>query len=229
MGFAGGVDFSFSYIWGIDGLPFSTRNTLIPVDAFGTVDIKTELGFMRQHIAGADLATSLFGIGLWAEAAMFIPAEDVVMTTDLSALYPMSPDPVTQDLILIEKHQPYLKFIIGGDYFFADGSYLNVQFMHGFLHERGQGTLNDYLFIRYEKSFLNEKLKIAPIGGGFIVSDWSDIKNNYALVFMPEVSFMATDNATLTLSAVIFKGAGTNLFANLEDYNMVMLKGAYSF
>lgn len=223
------VDFSLSYVWGYDGLPFVTRNTIIPVDLLGGVNIKSELSFVRTHTIGADMATSIAGIGFWAEAAAYIPENDVVMTTDLSALYPSSPVPVTQDSVLLQKSKPYVKFIVGGDYNFKDGSYLNFQFMHGFVHERGNENLNDYFFLRYEKKFFDEKLKIAPIGGGFIVTNWEKINNNYALVYMPEVSYKATENAEITISSVIFAGKGDNLFASMNDYNMFMFKLKYNF
>jgi hypothetical protein len=223
------VDFSLSYVWGYDGLPFVTRNTIIPVDLLGGVNIKSELSFVRTHTIGADMATSIAGIGFWAEAAAYIPENDVVMTTDLSALYPLSPVPVTQDSVLLQKSKPYVKFIVGGDYNFKDGSYLNFQFMHGFVHERGNENLNDYFFLRYEKKFFDEKLKIAPIGGGFIVTNWAKINNNYALVYMPEVSYKATENAEITISSVIFAGKGDNLFASMNDYNMFMFKLKYNF
>ena len=97
------------------------------------------------------------------------------------------------------------------------------------MNERGNDALNDYFFLRLEKKYFDDNLKIAPIGGGFIVTDWEDIENNYALVYVPEISYMATDNAEITLSAAIFDGKGDNLFANLKDYNMMMFKLKYSF
>jgi hypothetical protein len=223
------VDFSLSYLWGYDGLPFVTRNTITPVDFFGGVNIKSQLSFARTHIIGADMATSIAGIGFWAEAAAYIPENDMVMTTDLSALYPLSPVPVTHDSVLLQKAKPYTKFIVGGDYNFKDGSYLNFQYMHGFVHERGNENLNDYFFLRYEKKFFDEKLKIAPIGGAFIVTNWGKIDSNYALVYMPEIAYKATDNAEITISTVIFAGKGDNLFASMNDYNMFMFKLKYNF
>ena len=228
-GFAKGVDFSASYVWGYDGLPLSTKNTFIPVDATGGININSQLSFARTHIIGADLATSIAGIGFWAEAAAFIPEKDMIMTNDLSAFYPMSPEPVTQDSLILDKTKPYIKFVVGGDYNFSDGSYLNLQYMHGFVHERGAENLNDYFFLRFEKKFFNEKLKVAPIGGGFIVTDWNNLKDNYALVYMPEIAYKPTINSEITLSTVIFGGKGDNLFANLKDYNMLMFKMKYSF
>ncbi|MBN1119377.1 MAG: hypothetical protein JXA77_19355 [Bacteroidales bacterium] len=228
-GFARGVDFSVSYVWGYDGLPFATRNTLTPVDAMGGTNINSQLSFARTHIIGADLATSIAGIGFWSEAAAFLPESDVIMTNDLTAFYPMSPIPVTQDSLILDKTKPYIKFVVGGDYNFSDGSYLNFQYMHGFIHERGAENLNDYFFLQYEKKFFNEKLKVAPLAGGFIVNEWSNVKDNYALVYMPEIAYKATVNSEITLSTVIFDGKGDNLFANLKDYNMCVLKVKYSF
>lgn len=227
-GFAQGVDFSLSYVWGYDGLPYSAKNILTPVDLTGGTSIHSQLSFIRTHIIGADIATSIAGIGVWAEASAFMPEKNIVMTNDLSAFYPMSPVPVTHDSLLLEKNKPYLKFVVGADYNFSDGSYVNLQYLHGFIHERGNDNLNDYFFLRYEKTFLNNKLKIAPIGGGFIVTDWENIQDNYALVYMPEIAYKATDNAEITISTVMFDGKGDNLFADLKDYDIVMFKLKYS-
>ena len=228
-GFIKGVDFSVSYVRGIDGLPVSTTNTILPVDTLGGVNIHSELSFARFHIFGADMATSIGGMGFWSELALFVPEKNMVMNTDLSALYPLSPVPVIQKSEILDKAKPYLKFIIGGDYFFADGSYFNMQYMHGFIHEKGNENLNDYFFLRYEKKFFNEKLNVAPIGGGFIVSDWNDIKNNYTLIYMPEITYQATANTEITLSSVFFEGKGDNIFTSLKDFNMFMFKMKYSF
>lgn len=228
-GFAKGIDFSLSYIWGRDGLPINTRNTFSPADTPGGVKINSQLSFARTHIIGADLATSIAGIGVWAEAAAFLPEKNVIMTTDLSALYPASPVPVTQDSVLLEKNKPYVKFVVGGDYFFGDGSYLNMQYLHGFIHERGADELNDYFFLRYEKNFFNDKLKVIPIGGGFIVTDWNDIENNYAIVYIPEIAYKASPNTEISLACAIFNGKVQNLFAGLNDYDMLTFKLKYSF
>ena len=227
-GFTTGFDFSFSYVWGRDGMPISTYNTFTPVDAMGGISINSKLSFYRTHIFGIDMAGSIGGVGVWAEAAAFLPKNEVMMTNNLSALYPMSPVPVTQDTTVLEK-KIYTKFILGADYNFANGAYLNFQFMHGFINERGKDALNDYFFVRLEKKFFEDKLKIAPVGGGFIVSDWSDVGNNYALIYIPEISYMATDNAEITLSAALFNGKGDNMFASMKDYNMLMFKLKYSF
>ncbi|RLC24137.1 MAG: hypothetical protein DRH21_05965 [Deltaproteobacteria bacterium] len=227
-GFAAGLDFSLSYVWGRDGLPISTYNTFAPVDTTGGISINSDLSFYRTHVFGADLAGSIRGVGVWAEAAAFLPENEVVMTNDFSAFYPDSPVPVTQDSVVL-KNEVYTKFVIGADYNFANGTYLNIQYLHGFVNERGRDALNDYFFVRLERKFFEDRLKIAPLSGGFIVSDWKDIENNYTFIYIPEISYMATDNAEITLSAALFDGKGDNVFANFIDYNMMMFKLKYSF
>ncbi len=227
-GFAAGFDFSLSYVWGRDGMPIGTYNTFTPVDTMGGISINSRLSFYRTHIFGTDMAGSIGGVGVWAEAAAFLPENEVVMTNDLSAMHPMSPVPVTQDTTVLDK-KAYVKFVLGADYNFANGAYLNVQYLHGFINERGTDNLNDYFFVQLDKKFFNDKLKIAPLAGGFIVSDWNDVGNNYALVYIPGISYMATDNAEITLSAALFNGKGDNMFASMKDYNMMMFKLKYSF
>ena len=227
-GFAAGFDFSLSYVWGRDGLPISTYNAFAPADSLGGVNINTQLSYYRTHIFGADLAGSIAGVGVWAEAGAFLPENEVVMTNDFSNFFPPGMDPLSQDSVVLNK-EIYTKFVVGADYNFANGTYLNFQYMHGFVNERGRDNLNDYFFVQLEKKFIDDKLKIAPLAGGFIVSDWADVENNFAIIYAPNVSYMATDNVELTISAALFDGKGDNIFANFTDYNMMMFKMKYSF
>ncbi|MDD3701326.1 MAG: DUF1302 family protein [Bacteroidales bacterium] len=228
-GFIKGMDFSLSYAYTYDGLPLAVNNTFTRLDLAGGTKIESELTYARTHVFGADIATTLGGFGIWGEAAVILPQKDIIMHNDLSGYYTGLPFPVTYDTIVMNKKEPYVRFVVGSDYNFPDGSYMNLQYMHGFIHEHGQGNLNDYFFLRYEKSFFREKLKLSPVSGAFIVTDWNALKSNYTVVYMPEVSFMATPNTELRLSAVLSDGQGDNLFARLKDFNMLIFKIAYSF
>ncbi len=227
-GFVAGFDFSLSYLSGIDGIPVSTYNTFTPVDAMGGISINSHLSFYRNQIIGADLAGSIMGVGVWAEAATFLPEDDIVMTSDLSALYAMPAGTIVQDSIILKK-DAYTKYVVGADYTLSNGAYINVQYLHGFINERGSDALNDYFFVRVEKSFFDAKLKLSPINGGYIVSDWDDVENNHTLIYIPEITYMATDNAEISLTAGLFDGTGSNAFASFNDYDMLMFKFKYSF
>jgi hypothetical protein len=223
-GFVSGVDFSLSYIWGYDGLPFNTRNTIALNESTGALRVDSELSFLRTHIAGVDLSTSILGVGLWAEAAIHFPHKDLVMTMDLRALgLPV------QENVILSASKPYVKFVAGGDYHFVDGSYLNIQYLRGFIHERGGDELNDYVFMRFEKKLLNDKLTVAPLNGGFAVMDWSAVRDNSALVYMPEITWSINPNTDLGISSVIIHGKGDSMFARLKELDMLVFKMSYSF
>ncbi|NPA37683.1 MAG: hypothetical protein GXO47_12635 [Chlorobi bacterium] len=227
-GFAAGIDLSLSYVWGRDGFPTPSYNTISPGDNPGGLNLDIQSTYFRQSIFGFDMATSIAGVGLWAEAAGFLPEKEQVMTTDMTPMFPGSPVPVTRDSIVLKKEM-FFKYVIGADYNFANGMYLNVQFLHGFVNERGRENLNDYFFIQYEKRFFDDRLKTEPLQGAFIVSDWNNVKDNYALIYSPEISFMATDNAEITISSAIFAGKGNNPFAKFADYDMFLFGFKYSF
>jgi len=223
-GFVSGVDFSVSYAWGYEGIPFNTRNSISPVDFEGGIAVRSEASFLRTHTIGADLSTSIAGIGFWAEGALSIAAEDMVLRTDLSAFsIPL------QEQKLIEKSKPWLKFVVGGDYHFRDGSYINLQYLHGFLHERGAEELNDYFFVRYDMKFFNEKLTVSPVSGAMVIPDWENIGTVYSWMYMPEFSWKVVPDAELGVSALFIDGKGAGMFSQLKDFDMVMIKLRYNF
>ena len=227
-GFLAGFDFSLSYVWGHDGIPLTYYNTLTPLDTNGNVSLKSQLSYTRTHIFGADMAGSIGGLGVWVEAAAFLPNNEVILVNDMTDMNPLSSTGLIKKTTVLKKEM-YLKYVVGADYHFANGTYLNFQYMHGFMTERGNDALNDYFFLKVDKKFFDDKLKITPLAGGFIVTDWEDVENNYTIIYVPQVSYMATDNAEIILSVAIFDGKGKGTFANFIDYDMMMVKFKYSF
>jgi hypothetical protein len=217
-----GYDFSLSYVYGRDDLPLVRKVTFTPTTTRGEVDIESELIYPRLHIAGIDMAGAIANIGVWAEAAVFFP-EEVNMITDLSAL-----GMGTQESIALDD-KPYVRYVVGADYTFKNGIYINGQYLHGFIHERGNGNLNDYFMFGLEKKFFNDKLKIAPITGGIVISDFKDIKNNYALILSPEITYYPVDNAEISLGARWIDGKNTTSFGRVKDKDELYLKLKYSF
>jgi hypothetical protein len=125
--------------------------------------------------------------------------------------------------------EAYVKFVLGMDYTFDSGWFINMQFLHGFLHERGKDNLNDYVVGRIEKSFLNDELTLVPFGIALAVNDWDDIGNNYGFAGLPEISYQPADNVELTLGAVILMGEGDNMFSGIKDNDEVFFKAEVSF
>ena len=224
-GFAFNFDFALNYLWGYDGQPFITDKVLFPYDTIGGIQVDTRLDFSRNHIFGASIAGTIGGFGIWSEVAVTLPDTEIRSRTDLTQVFGT---PIVIDTVLLKK-ESYVKYIIGTDYHLGDGSYFNFQYLHGFFNERGKDNLNDYFFMRFEKPLFNNKLLLSLINGGFVVSEWDDIKNNYALLYLPEIKYTATPNTHIYISSVIFKGKGSSTFSGLDDYNMFMLKVEYSF
>ncbi|HAF06987.1 MAG: hypothetical protein QME48_06475 [bacterium] len=217
-----GYDFSLSYVYGRDDLPLTRKVTFTPTSTPGEVDITSELIYPRMHIAGIDMAGDIAGVGVWAEAAVFFP-EEVKMVTDLSALGMGIQESIALD------DKPYVKYVLGADYTFKNGIYINGQYLHGFVHERGKDNLEDYFMFGLEKKFFNDKLKIIPIVGGIEIKDFKDIENNYAFILSPEIAYFPVDNAELTLGIRLIDGKDTTIFGRLKDKDELYFKVKYSF
>ncbi|MBL7075323.1 hypothetical protein ISS37_08825 [candidate division KSB1 bacterium] len=215
-------DFSLSYFNGRDDLPLATAITINPVDTLGTVDVATELCYPSMKVIGLDMAGAVGKIGVWAEGALFIPEE-----VELATTIPTPLGMATQKSIALDD-EPYLKFVMGGDYTFKNGFYINAQYLHGFIHERGKDQLEDYFAFGVEKKFLNDKLKVVPFGGAIEVADWGDLENNYAFIGAPEIDYYPSDAVELTVGAYLIDGKGS-AFGKVKDNDEVFIKVKFSF
>ena len=216
-------DVSLSYFKGRDDLPLINKVSLNPVDTLGMMDIEAEMIYPKMQVIGADFAGSLGSIGIWGEGALFVP-QKVNMTTILPTPYGIQ----TQQSIALDD-KPYFRYVLGGDYTFKNGLYLNAQFLHGFIHERGENNLNDYIAFRFEKKFFNDKLKVVPFGGAIGINDWSDIKNNYGYVGNPEITYYPEDNIEIVIGGFWIEGKGKNMFSQIKNFDEVYMKAKVTF
>jgi hypothetical protein len=217
----GGYDFSLSYIYGRDYLPLVQKIVFTPTSVPGEVDIHSELIFPGMHIPGIDMAGSIMDIGIWAEAAVFFP-EEIGLSIDLSGL-----GMGIQNSIALAG-DPYVKYVFGADYTFKNGVYINGQYLHGFIHERGEDNLEDYFIFGIEKKFFNEELKIT-VSGGAEIKDFSDFENNYACMFLPEIGYYPIDNTEIKIGIMLIDGKDNTTFGSVEENDEVYLKVNYSF
>jgi hypothetical protein len=211
------LDLSISYVYGRDDIPVINKVTLAAA-AQDEVDINSELIFPRLHIAGIDIAGSISDIGIWAECAVFF-SEDITGVIDLSNL-----GMPNQESIVSDDEKPYTKYVIGADYTFRNGIYINGQYLHGFVHERGRDNLEDYLMFGIEHKSFNDKIKIIPIQGGVEIKDFDNIEDNYALIYSPELNYYPYDNVEVTLGAYIIDGKDTTTFGKVDDLDELFLK-----
>lgn len=214
-------DFSLSYVRGRDYLPMAKKLTLTS-ESPGVLDISSELFYPERQVAGIDMAGAILDVGIWGEAAVFF-SEKVEMVTDMSGLGLGTAESVVLD------DKPYTKYVLGGDYTFTNNIYINGQYVHGLFHERGEDNLHNYFIAALEWKTSDEKIKIIPLCVILEIKDYNDFKNNYALIYPPEITYRPVDNAEITIGARWIDGKGETTFGQLKDNDEVYFKLKYCF
>ncbi|CUT00123.1 DUF1302 family protein [Candidatus Chrysopegis kryptomonas] len=217
-----GFDFSLSYVQGRDDIPilkkvFVSDLTLSSLDSVILI-------FPKMKIVGFDFAGDLGGVGVWGEAGVFFP-EKVVFEY---VLYRLGSESIIYSSDILEEKN-YTRFVLGMDYSFKNGVYLNMQYLHGFLHERGRGNLRNYLVFNVEKKFFDDKLKFNFLSGGIEFKRLSDVRNNYAFIYNPQISYSPIDNFEFSLGGRLIDGKGRTMFGRIKDRDEVYLRVKYSF
>ena len=182
-------------------------------------DVAVRLEYPRLHVASLDLAGELFGLGVWAEAAGFFPAGAALVTDATGAGGARSEEPL----------EPYWKAVIGLDYTFPGGPYLNLQAAHGLFAENRREALNDYLLLALEWKVLRDRLKLGPLGVVLELDDLERPGESWAIALSPELSLHPADGVELALGLHWVEGReGTTLGARRADRELY-LRGRFSF
>jgi hypothetical protein len=244
----GDYDVSVSYAYTRDHLPIIYKKVLTPTAADFmslplTLNVDAYLKYPRQQVVGLDFAGALGQVGVWAEAGLFFP-EKVELSTEYKGAMPtlqqmaMLPPTIQMQLLefgkmvgktdLVLDEKPYAKFVVGADYTFPANIYCNMQYVHGYVHERGD-SLEDYIMGSLDWKVLNEKLTLSPLGVGLEIKDFSHFSDNYAFIAQPKIVWKPVDNAELSLGARIITGANTTQFGRLKDYDEVFGQVRYMF
>ncbi len=222
-GFLMGFDFSLSYAYVIDGLPLPSRATVSFASPAFDLAVETDLVYPRFHMAGADFAGSVLGLGIWGEGGMFIPARKGILYTDLS----LTGMPDTSYTLLEDR--AFFRYLLGTDYTFRNGTYLNIQFVHGFFHERGRGELNDYILFECRRKFAGDRISLSPLSGALVVGSWKHFSEDHVLIWSPTLSYFPNDNTELGLGIRVISGKGDNAFAGLRDRDECFFRLSYQF
>ncbi|MCX7973040.1 MAG: hypothetical protein N3B16_00865 [Candidatus Aminicenantes bacterium] len=218
-----GYDFSFSFVRGRDDLPL-LRDIIVEKSNGLGLNVLARLVYPRLNILGFDLAGAIGGIGLWAEGALFFP-ERVIGET----FYPVPGYGWVKQSRIALDNEAYTKFVFGADYTFPNGIYLNGQFAHGFLHERGASELGDYFLFNLEWRFLRDKLKLVPLAGCIEISEWRQFKDNLALILVPSVEYHPAANAEIVTGLRIISGREGTSFGRIKNRDEIFLRFKYSF
>ncbi|MBF0441132.1 MAG: hypothetical protein HQK54_04445 [Oligoflexales bacterium] len=95
--------------------------------------------------------------------------------------------------------------------------------------QRGKKDLNDYLMMNLEWKVFDEKLKIAPVTLVGEVHDWDHVKDNYAVVWTPYISYYPVDNAEIKIGYHFLDGKDTTVFGKMRNADDAYLQTRYSF
>ncbi|MCK4681306.1 hypothetical protein KAT82_09270, partial [bacterium] len=182
-------------------------------------DVHTTLEYPRQQVVGVDIAGAIADVGVWAESAVFIPAE---------ATYTTVTGPGEASMHLALSDDPYIKYVVGGDYTFRNGLYVNAQYLHGFFTDRGTDGLEDYFLVALERDFLHGDLR-ARLAFAAEVADFGDVANRSAFFGGPELTYYPTDSAEITAGALLLEGDPSTQFGQFSDNDEVYVKVRYSF
>ena len=160
----------------------------------------------------------LFGLGLWAEGALFFPDHTVV--TDTSGV---------GGGVLEDNAEPYFKACAGLDYTFACGPYLNVQYVHGLAFENSRKELQDYLLAAVEWEVLNGRLKLGPMAVAFEVDAPEDLADSWAVVLNPELTIKPFDSAEISAGLRWIQGKDGTTFGLSREESELYIEGTFSF
>ncbi|MDZ7373724.1 MAG: hypothetical protein ONB23_07105 [candidate division KSB1 bacterium] len=219
-----GYDVSASYAYTRDDLPVPAM-TRIEIQPQGPPQVTTTLVYPRQHVVGMDVAGEISEVGLWAEAAAFLPEREVRMRTWLSA-GSAPPRLISEELVL--PREVYVKYVVGADYTWPGGIYWNAQFIHGFYGERGRKDLENYLLVAVERKFRHEVLKIR-LAGLLGTPQVRRARSCHTRIVLPEISLYPSDGVELVLGGYWIAARGPTTLSGFAGNDELFLKVRVSF
>jgi hypothetical protein len=213
-----GWDLALSYIFGRQDFPAPAEITATWVIPPTDVRIEIDNHYPRRHVAGLDLVGELFGLGLWAEGALFFPDCTVVTNTT-----------TVGGGISEEDAEHYFKACAGLDYTFCFGPYINVQYAHGLAFENSRDQLQDYLLAAVEWEVLNGLLKLGPLAVALEVDDPAELADSWGIVVNPEVSIKPFDSAEISAGLRWIQGREGTTFGLNKEESELYIQGTFNF
>jgi hypothetical protein len=216
-----GFDVSLSYVYGRDDIPIVKKVYFQSYLLNPATPDSVILEFPRMKVLGFDLTGEVAGVGVWAEAGIFYPEKVDMEVFEYGYMQPG----VFGRINVLDK-KSYTRFVLGLDYTMSYGLYLNLQYLHGFLHERGRENLKNYFTFSFEKRYMNDKVKFNFLSGGV---EFKRLKGDYAIIYNPQLSFTPVDNFEFSVGGRFIESRGKTTFGKLKDRDEVYVKVKYSF
>lgn len=218
-----GYDFSLSYVHGRDDLPL-VRDVVVEKWSGQDADILVRLIYPRMKILGLDMAGAVGGAGVWAEAAVFLPER-----VKGEVVFPVAGFGLVHQTTIALSNQTYAKWVIGADYTFGCGLYLNLQLARGFLHERGTAELGNYFLFNVEWRLLRDKLKLIPLAGCVEIRRWSRLSSQFAFIWAPVFEYHPGSNTEFRAGLRLIDSRGETNFGRLRAGDEIFFRMKYSF
>jgi hypothetical protein len=117
--------------------------------------------------------------------------------------------------------EKYVTGLMGMDYFFDNGVYVNGQVIHGFPQEVTKSMLNTYLAADIYQDFLNNRLRLE----GQVVYCFGD----KGWMIMPEAVYQLSSNMKICGKLAIPGGDDESLFCQMEDLTQVLVGVSLNF
>lgn len=198
-------DVALHYIYWKDNTPWAdsvfVSQGVMPWD----VSLRTVLHYPRTHVAGLSFTSSIGSVGIWGNAACFMPCDNDV-TLDLSAMGMPVYDSTNVD------GSYYIKADIGVDYTFTGGFYINMHYLRGMYYEFG--NIHDYLFLGTRLPLFYEKLIISPLNCALELASYEEIHENSAFLYIPAIEYNI-DNFSIGLKMLyIWSGETCSFYEN---------------
>ena len=221
----GPVDLSASYYYGFYDIPipYQTQSTRVadldqPSDDGYWFQSDVTLIYPRMHVAGLDFATQLpflDDMGLWAEAALFIPTQQYDFRVELPLTLDVTPgdgtpNPISEFSGPIVRKQPFIKATVGADYTIGKHVYVQTQYLRGMIDDFGASNIGNYLLAGTDLVFFGRHL----IFRFFTVTDFPEDRDDRAsVVLAPDIIMVPPwGYVTLELGGFAFLGRNDTKF-----------------
>lgn len=222
-----GFDLSASYFYGYQTIPQlgGADVTQLHIDETPwRADLTATLVYPRTQAAGFDAATTIKGVGLWVEGAVFFPERlDAPMTMGGESKNPITGEDLP--VLTIIEDTPYLKVVAGLDTTLPGDIYVNLQYLHGFFHELTASQIHDYGLMVVRRTFFSEALTAELHLGGEIRDGGKKLGGLFGL----ELSWQPSDATHLILGGLAARGDEGTTFDGFSSLDQVYLRARADF
>ncbi len=214
-------------------IPFKTKTNNIFV-----LHRKAYMAWYRENMIAFDFSKDLgFGV-VWFETGVFLPEHTKSYSTNIthieitglitSNFYTNS---YSEDTLYKDS---YTKYVLGFERNFDYGWYLNIQFAHGLLFERGvnEESPQDYLIFSLEKTLLDDKfkLKVRTVLNTKDISQsikssrfLDDIIEHSGIMGQLEFSHSPVVGTEVGIGIIGIDARHQSILENIKEYDMVYL------